>query len=305
MADALTGKNHPEIQLCGDDFVNRAAELALFLETTQPESRRRVLLVGGEYGMGKSYLLAEIAEQCAVRHIAHVYVDLAELREPGYLSLVTRLWEELGPHGFEPLGQAMLWAESLASATPGQELAASGPPLAQEIHAQVGAVGAGAQVAVGAYNTQIQAQVVNILHREHPLVRQRIEAAVTAALHAGLSQRGQEETLVFLFDAWEEATTELRDWLQRTLLGWTLNRKLGDAVAIVAGLEQPRFDRHPLRVDTVILQDLDEEAFRVYWVEKRGLPEELVEAMYAACMGMPLAMRLIADRHARARRSLP
>ncbi|RME50841.1 MAG: hypothetical protein D6790_20715, partial [Caldilineae bacterium] len=158
----MTGKNHPEIQLCGDDFVNRTAELARFLETTQPESRRRVLLIGGEYGMGKSYLLAEIAEQCAARNLAHVYVDLAEISEPGYLSVATRLWEELGPQGFEPLGRAMLWAESLTAEVAGQDFAAPpGPVPAQEIHAQMGAVGAAAQVAVGAYNTQIQAQVVN------------------------------------------------------------------------------------------------------------------------------------------------
>ena len=163
----------------------------------------------------------------------------------------------------------------------------------------MGDVEAGAQVAVGQNITQIQAGVVNVLHRDDPLVQQRIEAQVTAALRQCLRQQTGARLIVFFLDAWEQATTDLRRWLSRSLLAWVLDKQLPNALALVAGMEEPRLDRHPLRIQRVVLRELDEAAFRDYWVKKRKLPVDEAANVFAVCGGMPLLMRMIADRRAR------
>jgi hypothetical protein len=105
--------------------------------------------------------------------------------------------------------------------------------------------------------------------------------------------------VVFYLDAWEQATTALRRWFNRSLLLWILEKRLPNARAVIAGLEEPDLKRHPLRIERMELGVLDKAAFRTYWVEKRCLPADQVEEVYAVCEGVPLLMKMIADRKKR------
>lgn len=307
------GADRPFIE---EEFVGREQMMASLAKVARHETEKRVLLVLGPYGVGKSWLLEKLAAEREEIGIESVLVNFAVppigTVEWGYLDVVSHMREALGPDHFAELdavidaarehsaglGLADAFATQLDSgAPPGAALAAG-----DAITARVGDVGAGAQVAVGSNIVMAQGDVSYTIVQQGPqagaAVLQHHQAEITETLQRALTALTAKRKVTFVFDAWLKATTPTRDWLVRSLLAWILDKSLEGAAAVISDdAAVPEYQqRHP-RVHPMPLGVLGNDEVIEYWVERRGLDPEKTTWVVQACMGHPLTLAMIADLH--------
>lgn len=307
-----------------EDFVDRAAELQTFWEMVRPQSDQRLLLIQGLRGMGKTYLLNEYRAQSEAAGLAHAWVDFDDSANRDHVPIVAlRIWRQLQLGSFQEFLQIMAdyrtssrrrvaeavgagrvsGAEAPSPAGRGNGHSPQAPDTASDdgsagdrIVAELGNVGAGAQVAVGKEIEMVSQFIVNF-QRDDPFVRQAVQDSLTTALAQRLSDRAQTGTTLFFFPHWDKTKTATGEWLRRELLGWILDGTLPNAVAVIAGLDVPDLGRLPHRIRWLTLQELPDEAVRTYWVEKCGLPAADVPIVTEISGGIPLAMYAAAEQY--------
>lgn len=308
-----------------EDFVNREEQLATLWKMIRQEVDQRVLLICGPDGMGKTYLLDEFRAECEAKGINCACIEFVEGSDQSYMTIVLNVYKQLGPEGFEHLIQTITETRTLGAwetvvtppvaarvgypaANPVQHGTRSdGNDFAQQaIHGakvegdkivgHVGDVGPGAQVIIGKQIEATQYYVTQIIQRDDPWVQQMIQADITAAFRDCLIELTTTRTVAFLLDSWERATTDTRHWLRDNLLKWTLDKKLPNALAVVAGTEVPDLGRPMRRIRRLTLAGLPDEAVRTYWIEKCGLPLEDVSYVIKLSNREPYLMALMADR---------
>lgn len=288
-----------------DDFVNRDEILTVIWQTVRGENNLRVVQVGGEPGLGKTYLLDECQSGFARERIKSARIDFSKHRlEQGYISFVLRIWQQLGMSGIEQLSQITertlsRYAKQLANQRQPQPQPPVEPALATNGHSSISvqatiAESAGSQIAVGANIRQVQENFYFVIQRDDPWIQQQIQIEITDLLRETLIEFSSNQRVVFLFDDWESATSELKIWLQETLFSWILDHLLS-AVIIVVDDGSLKLERHPLRIARFQLTELKEQDVRVYWLEKRKLPSEKL-AQFAELMGTPLLMAMAASK---------
>ena len=299
----------------GHYFVNREHPLALIWQIIQQEVEQCLLLVVGPSGIGKSSLLDESQDRCIAAGIDYVRVDFRETLDQGYLSFIQRVREQLGAAGFERLderlAQSHTWGHWQATNRHANTSKADTEPVTpasvmpgRPIYATVGDVGTEAQVVVGDYNKVIRANVVNditvLIQQDDPRVRTAVQLEITDAFLTCLREYASERKVVFFLDSWDAGrpTTDVRDWLNRTLFQWLLTLKLPNTVAIIAGSEEPTLGRSSRWLERLKLAELDQRAVHTYWTDKRGLPATEVADIIKYSGGIPVVMALIANHRA-------
>jgi hypothetical protein len=277
-----------------EDFVNRQELLATLWKIIRHETDQRLLFIHGPDGIGKTYLLDEFRAECQVDKIEYVRLDFVEIPNPNYLTVVLSVYGQLGPPGFEHLSQTIDETRSLGAWETIDSQTGQGDG-GDEIGIYVRDIGPDAQV--------IGKQVINltqIIQRDDPVTQQKIQIDVTRALQDCLAEFTTTHTVVFLFDSWHKATTDIRDWLSENLLRWIADEKLPKGAAVVAGREVPDMHRPRRRIGRLALAELPDEAVRTYWVEKYGLPPDEVPDIIKYSGGMPIVMFMMAERRAMA-----
>lgn len=289
-----------------EDFVNREEQLTTLWKIIRQEIEQQILLIRGPDGIGKTSLLDEFRAECEEEGIDCARFDFAGSSDQSYMTLVLSMFNQLGPEGFEGLTQTIAESRTLGawetvptppvSARVERPAANPVPPGGRSggVDFYAPATIHGDVVGRDAY------YVTQIIQRDDPLVQQMIQARITAAFRDCLVELTTTRTVVLLLDSWHQATTDIRDWLCRNLLSWILNKKLPDAIAVVAGQELPDLRRPPRRIGRLTLVGLPDEAVRAYWVEKCGLPPEDVPNIIKYSGGLPMLMALLADQRAMA-----
>ncbi len=312
------GQARPFIQ---DEFVGRDEVLANLLKVARQETPKRILLVLGPFGIGKSWLLHKLAAIRDEVGIEGVLVDFATppLGKPewGYLDIVEASRAQLGGAEFDALGelidQVRKEGAGLGLADPfatqmGNPVAApaatpGGARAGDTFEILAGDIGMGAQVAIGSNIVMAQGDVNYYVvnqggQQTDQAVQQHYQARITEAFQSSLASFSATRKVSFVFDAWLKASNPTRDWLMQTLLAWIRDKQLTGAAAILSDdAAVPELQgRHPL-VYPMDMPTLTEAEIRVYWVDKRGLGEDKLAWVAQACLGHPLTLAMIADLH--------
>jgi hypothetical protein len=292
--------------LLTEDFVNREEQLATLRKIIHQEVDQRILLIRGPKGIGKTYLLDEFRAECEAEGIDCARMDFAERSDQNYMTTVLSVWNQLGPDGFEHLAQTIAGTRALGA----WETVPTAPAAVRVEHSAANPVPSGRRSGgVDFYEAAtIHGDVVGrdayyvtqIIQRDDPWVQQVIQADITAAFRDCLVELTTTRMVAFLLDSWERATTDIRDWLCRNLLKWILDKKLSNALAVVAGTEVPDLGRPMRRSGRLALDRLPDEAVRTYWIEKCNLPPEDVTNIIKYSRGNPMVMALMADERAMA-----
>jgi hypothetical protein len=295
------------------EFVGRDEPLANLLKVARHETPKRILLVLGQFGIGKTWLLQKLKAEHAEFDITGVLIDFAVpplgRLEWGYLDVVEAVREQLDGEDFAALASLVEAVRKEASGLGLVDPFATqmGAPAAAKagdsFDVEAGDIGAGAQVAVGSNIIQAQGDVnftvVNQLgQRTDRAVQEHYQARITQAFKDALGAFAAERKVTIVFDAWLKASTPTRDWLGQSLLAWVRDQAIVGLAAVLADdAAVPEFQgRHPL-VYAMDLPIMTEAEIIAYWVEKRGLPAEKAPMAVMACMGHPLTLAMIADLH--------
>lgn len=308
----MPGADRPFI---AEEFVGREEVMASLAKLARQETEKRLLLVLGAFGYGKSWLLRNLETARTEIGIETVLVNFAVpplgAVEWGYLDVVERIRQVLGAEHFAELdaviaaardeasglGLADAFATQLGGAPPGAVA-----PAGAAVSAHVGDVGAGAQVAVGANIVMAQGDVHFAVVQQGPqagaAVLAQHQAAITDALLRALATLTERRKVTFQLDAWLKATAPTRDWLCRTLLAAILDGTIPGAAAILSDdTGVPEYQqRHP-RVHPMPLGALREDEILEYWVDRRGLDREKAGMVVTMSQGHPLTLAMIADLH--------
>ena len=296
-----------------EDFVNREDYLTALWKIIRRETDVRLVLVGGSKGIGKTYLLKEIQAECAAAQpdpVACVQVDFAA--RPGqinhvYLDVVRSVFTQLGKEGIDRLAKILALTHEFLPTPPVAPPVAAREPVAVATGGNGGRSGGvdfGGPATIGGdvVGRDVIYQITQVIQpgiqRDDPWVQSLIQTKITDAWREHLIEITSARTIVFLFDSWQWAATDVGAWLGQHLLSWILDKTLPGAVGIVAGLERAHDQWPPPRFRPVALPPLPEEAVRIYWVEKRRLPPEDVENIIKYTGGHPQLLALLADRQA-------
>src|SRR5690242_21536972 len=80
-------------------FVDRHDELSRFCEMLDTDEKP-IMLVWGEDGIGKSSLLARLIHECGSRNLRKTEVFVSKSRFNGYLEILRKIRDDLGPDLF-------------------------------------------------------------------------------------------------------------------------------------------------------------------------------------------------------------
>ena len=287
-----------------EDFVNRERYLDILWQALNQNIHKRIILIPGDEGIGKTYLLEEYHAECKQGKIPCVRIDFLESANRTYLGIVHAVRMQLGANGFAHLDNTV--RQNLAPSSQEKLLL---PPAALDVAHQVDASRSSGERSGGvdfSGPAQIGHDVAGrdiiylfqIIQREEPQVQEDVQGRITEALRSCLIELASTQSIAFLFDSWELAPTATRDWLSANLFAWALDKELPKGVVIVAGFQVPYVSRLQIRVESLMLTYLSEEAVRIYWVEKRGLSPEEVPHITRLTHGKPSAVAMLADLQA-------
>lgn len=303
-----------------EEFVGRERAREVMLKVARQETPKRLLLLVGAFGMGKTWLLHKLEHDEGDAGIDAVLVDLAVpplgKAEWGYLEIVEELRRALEGETFAGLDETIARAREesaklgIADAFATQAGGAGGAPAQTQaqaagdvsVAARVGDVGEGAQVAVGSQITMAQGDVTQFVVNQvvqggDEALLSRFQAEITDAFREGLETLLSERKVTFVFDSWLKASGPTRDWLLRSLLSWILEPALENVAAVLAddtGIPELQ-QRHP-RIHPLPLERLDEGEVTTYWVDRRLLQPEMAPMALQMSQGHPLTLAMIADQ---------
>jgi hypothetical protein len=308
------------------DFVNRTEQLNLLWQMARQETEPRILIVEAPFGMGKSYLIKEFRAECEEDGIELVCLDFEEKYEdPGYMYIVKEIWSQLGPTGFELLGETLQETgrkstkerifEEFQSFQAGREDGASAPGAnGNEGDQTAGTAGApperdaagqtGGVNIYGGKNTFRDVagrdiiHLVQILQMDDPYVQEKARVWITDVLERCLLQVAAERRLIFLIDNWQKADGDTRKWLASSLVKWTADARLPKANIMIAG-DGVQDVAPRKRIRKIILPELEEQDAHSYLVDKCGLPIEAIADILRVAGGNPLMLVLASARRKR------
>src|SRR5574341_504372 len=196
------------------DFVNRDEALATLWKIIRYEIDQRVVLVHGLDNIGKTYLLAEVQQECRADKIASISVDLEERAGQSYLTIVESVGNQLGWEDFGPLIQTFKEVRTYdtSGGVPSSPLA----DQVRETDARVASVGersggvdlhGSADVHRDVVGRDVN-YITQIVLYEHPLVQERIRFEVTGSFQQCLAKITARREVVFLLDTWNKANSD-------------------------------------------------------------------------------------------------
>ena len=271
------------------DFVNRDSQLhGLRVAIGQPQSR--FVLIEGQKGMGKTFMLKEFHSGIGKIGMKGVYIDLSDTIQ-GYLDIIYQVPRQIGRHGFEKLIQTMkdLDRKFENSAKSPHEISARLGSIPAQSSVDAGSVGAegrsgGIDIAQGDLNapfSQIAGRdlyyVVNVIYMGNKHDRDLIRLDTTNAFLECLSSYDPNARFCLLIDHWESANEETRSWIFDHLVLWALNGQIPGVLLVIACDCKPGWSEERTDISCMKIPRLPNEAVRSYWVNIKELPVEVLE----------------------------
>lgn len=292
------------------EFVNRKAELKALTSLLNDHSRR-ILLLSGDTGVGKTWVLHRLRRVCLEAQTLSPLVDFrydSTLFTPD--RVIRRLREQIGGAFAEQLAQveSQILRDPALNPTvmlsqPGQALGGAFSSLSS---GAAGGVSIAGSVEVGGdivgrdkitiSNSSIIVNPGGGLDQAQTEIRTRRNTTFRAAL----SQLLAERSLVVFFDHFEEATDEVVHWLRRQVIGlhFTGADSFSNLWLVVAGLNQPfHSERHHWGhvFQTRRIEPLEYEAIQMFWVDKRGLDPANLSQVARLSGGNPRSLFFMAN----------
>lgn len=236
------------------EFVDRKSETETFCQILDSTDERRVMVVVGPGGIGKSSLLARMLHECALRNAKRAEIIYTDDNIPDYLAVMRKCRDDLGVEPFGeltglinyytvPQYEVNVNVTGTANINVGSGMDASG--------AQIGQM---AGIVVDMMNAQPRNDLsVTEGERRGKLTKAFISAL--AALKGGL--------LVIFFDASEKMTKSTQEWLLNEVITAVTDAEMTHVRFVICGREAPSINRFiedlicvaelkPLGVDDVI-----------------------------------------------------
>lgn len=254
------------------EFVDRKSETETFCQILDGTDERRVMVVVGPGGIGKSSLLARMLHECALRNAQRAEIIYTDDNIPDYLAVMRKCRDDLGVEPFGeltglinyytvPQYEVNVNVTGTANINVGSNMDASG--------AQIGQM---AGIVVDMMNAQPRTDLsVTEGERRGKLTKAFISALAT--LKGGL--------LVIFFDASEKMTKSTQEWLLNEVITGVTDAEMTHVRFVICGREAPSINRFiedlicvaelkPLGVDDVI-----------EYLELRGHPDAEKRAIVA------------------------
>ncbi|MEM7532488.1 MAG: hypothetical protein AAF639_09945 [Chloroflexota bacterium] len=279
-----------------DWFVDRAKQYDGYLQMVDRQTAKQIMQIEAPENMGKTWLLMNKRHASQRRSIPVAMFDFRDRRPWDYLTLVRQARDQLGPAAFNKLTaeinkstnvnlQINADPSSSESSSVDINLATEGGEI-QESSIEVGDV-AGRDIVKDNF-FYIQA--------DSPTARRAIEIRITDAFFSCLDHLSAEQVVAFLFDSYENVTTEADRWLQTQFLTRIRDGLLPNVVVVMAGREVPRFDRAwRSYVARTGLEPFDMRYVREYIRERRGLTQLDVDTVLLTSGGSPGLLAQMAD----------
>lgn len=309
-----------------DDFVDRSPQLDFMWQIARQEVESRILIIEGNDGIGKSYLLKEFLAECQEEGIESVRVDFVEKDwDPGYMYIIKEILNQLGTQSFAPL-EHMIRETIQQSARDhvqadardiqskrGTEQSPPVPkpaPIPKESEnpplnaSGVTPVRSGGVNITGGQNIFRDVAgrdiitLIQIIQREDPFVQAWASARIAEALKNCLIEITSKRSIVFILDHWQKVDKDTRRWLERSLIKWAADDILPKA-SIVLAVESSSELNPRKRIKRDILPELDEESVRIYLVKKCGLSDKEVPEIFRVTGGIPLMLTMAVARRKR------
>lgn len=293
-------------------FINREPEIENF-DRLLADPQRRIFLLYGDAGMGKSGLLHILRRDHTHPTLRAIFVDFRARRTLGGESgeLIHFLGKKLGPEVADALPPIPDETESLQwDPADLARLEASIVSIAETVAAARTTSGGGMAV-----QGNVTVQDGDAVGRDKIVInlpsllahsggwrwkqRQRQEQALTEAFQTALRGSSDEQPVILYFDHCEEAEG-VATWLEEELLGLLLDpaEAATNLWVVCVGRQvplQPQAGtlREILRSQEV--RPLSKEATILYWEKKRGLPTEESEHVFRFSGGKPNVLKSMAD----------
>lgn len=255
------------------EFVDREDEMRRFVLMLE-EGDKRIMIVCGGSGLGKSSLLAKMIHECGLRGLRMAEVVWTDTRPLDYLDLMQKVCDGLDPGAFSGFG----------------DLVNSFTSKNYELVVKVEGAG-GVRVAEGArIQDAVVGDVAGIVVKDFTINAPRLDMAVPEPQRmVQLTDRfvgdlkaclGRGRIVLFL-DAVEKMSADTRKWLWGELLTLVRDSALDNLTVVLCGQGRPELDRDwELCVEVAEVQPLKLHDI-VEYLAKRGVTETHRDALGA------------------------
>ncbi len=273
-----------------DKFVDRDREIDQFVAMLEGKGSPRVLLLHGNSGVGKTWLIDVLHHECSLRGICAARIDFDSGMDYDLLKTCRSIRDQLGAGAFSPFTDKLNWCT-----TPDYELALKWQ-ITERLETSQGDWLANSLYEEDAADATIKDHF-GMLIRPH-LPYPKVSHGLTIQLIADLRRQAEKSRcLVLFFDDLDKSDLEIREWLWRSLLT-RLGSESPDGprlVAVVSTEQEPPGDyqwqliTRRLKVENLSRQDVDDFArmhsvhpwwFVTLWVlSKNGCPHLLAQSL--------------------------
>lgn len=277
-----------------EDFVDREEQLRQLWSLVLGQIQQRVCVLNGPEGIGKSYLLKEFTAECAAKGLSVGRVLPEVSQDLNDLNIILRLWEDLN------LGDVNELYQKVAIGRVERHIQYVPAPVSSG--SQVGVAVSGSPSFYGPVITgQVSGSVETKLEltiNDDPTSRWEVQAVVTPFLQERLVSSGQLGRVVLVLDSWDRVLSDSQtgSWLKDNLIRWVLEGEIPGTTLIVCGGEELEFTHLPMRVLTLNLNGLPDNAVKAYWVDRCKLSPTDVPEVIQITNGIPQALYLTAAK---------
>lgn len=287
-----------------DLFVDRDRQLSNFRRTLAGQTRKRLILVSGGPGTGKSWLLRLFIDACEQSKNPHAFIDFADNTAYDPLLLMRRFRDAFGPEHFNLLTQTIndvtvprVHITTDAAPAPDTVLSFGENNDLRGANITVGDVAGGSIIKDNLF-------VINANSSQN---RQELENRVTEAFFTNLATLSQTTLVVFIFDSYERTALSLEPWTSASADRWIsseLLRRIRDGLlsnvlVVLSGRTLPVFGNEwGEAIGAMPLGNLTEADVAQYLRKNRGLTnlsDEQVSALFTAVQGNPQLLGVIGD----------
>jgi GTPase SAR1 family protein len=270
------------------EFVNRSDEMGVFthiLDTGDPP----IMVVWGDGGVGKSYLLAKMIHECAQRDLCKAEVVWTDTRNHDYLAIMRKIRDDLGVKFFNPFTDLVNFYT-----VPQYELKVKvegSISVAENAHIEGSTTGDIAGVIIK--DLMIPEPRKDMAVPEDEKLA-RLTDKFIENFDLALKELAVEKPVIVLMDAVEKMSDDTRKWVFEEMFGSVRDGRLSNVRFVLCGRQEPprEIDRElQLIIEEAQLKPLEHEHI-VEYLEKRGVPasnrDALATMLMVSTSGNPL-----------------
>ena len=282
------------------EFVNRESGIAAFKKLLG-DRRRRILLLHGPEGIGKTWLLKRLQQISQDEGYAGVLINLADSRLTAEEPLIRTLSARLGPSFADRFEQVAAGGDADLQPENGRAYRSRSSG-----GVTIGDVG-GDLVIEGDLVGGDKVTITNSLFVVNTTNEQMIAPALSRALRQTVIDFLQSQKLILFFDhltrlRGQQATVPVASWLRDELLAWQFDQPetFANLWLVFAGRLPPfgnEIDRWQRVADTFIVRPFEPAVIEKFWVQVRRLDPSHLQGLIPASGGNPGLLTMMADNY--------